>query len=535
MFDQPGRHRDDASLVTVAGDAGDVASAASVVEDPETVPETARECAAALREAFADERRAVARRLATVAHWADLHSETAAATVRAGDSHGTPSVTSFAATELGVLLEVTTGSARNLLRDVLDLRHRHPLLWRALLAGEVAEWVARRVVHATAEAELTVEQARRVDEWTARPVCRLPFGRAMALVAARIVQVDPEAADERRRAVLQRRRVTLGGTNSFGLRTMTAHANGADLARVDAMLDVLARAMADRGDADSHEVLRAKAMGLLANPAVACTLLAVTGADDGLAPTAAAPSDPGDAISQESAVRLAAELGRTLLELGPTALDRLRPTSVLHYHLAAEALGGGRLRTSGEHPPNGGPHRGVPSCAVARSERDGPLTLPQLREWLEGEQVVVKPVLDPAGVPPVDAYEVPDRMRDALVLLRPFEVFPWGTLPSRIADADHTVPWLSPARGGPPGQTQLANLGPLGRGHHNAKTLGGWQLHQPARDEYFWRTPTGHWSRVDASGTVYLGTQRPTALRQAPLSPGEVVVTGRLDSPALTG
>ena len=87
-------------------------------------------------------------------------------------------------------------------------------------------------------------------------------------------------------------------------------------------------------------------------------------------------------------------------------------------------------------------------------------------------------------------------------------MFPRGTLPARDADADHTVPWVSRARGGPPGQTRLANLGPLARGHHNAKTLGGWQLHQPEPGTYYWRTPTGHWSCVDASGTAYLGTQR---------------------------
>src|SRR3712207_8688234 len=55
-------------------------------------------------------------------------------------------------------------------------------------------------------------------------------------------------------------------------------------------------------------------------------------------------------------------------------------------------------------------------------------------------------------------------------------VFPWGTLAARDADADHTIPWVPPSRGGPPGQTNLANLGPLARGHHNAKTLGGWEL-----------------------------------------------------------
>ena len=177
---------------------------------------------------------------------ADLHTAGVASdggqTVGSHGSHGTPAVTPFAATELGVLLD-----------------------------GRVAEWVARRVARATAEAGLMVDQAR----W----------------VAARIIEADPEAAEERRRAVMRRRQVALGRSNCFGLRTLTAHTTG---------------------------------------------------------------------------------------------------------------------------------------------------------------------------------------------------------------------------------QTRLANLGPLGRSHHNAKTLGGWRLHQPEPGTYYWRTPTGPWSRVDGGGTTYLGTRRPHALRGPP-------------------
>jgi hypothetical protein len=510
-------------------------------------------CANVLRSGFVEERRVVAERLLRVAHWADLHARVtdarpseagggqerpATRSGRLGGSDGTPSVTAFAATELGVLLETTTGSARNLIRDVLDLRHRHPVLWHALLAGQVSEWVARRVVRATADAGLTLAQARWVDERTGEAVCRLPFGRAIALVAARIIEVDPEAADERRRAALQRRRVTLGRSNAYGLRTMTAQSSGVDLARVDGMLDALAQALLDRGDADPYEVRRAKALGLMASPAVACTLLAVT-----VHPQDTPIEDTQTPPANLPAVELAAAFGRTLLALGPAALDRLRPRSVLYYHLAGEALGDG---------PAPWPHLGGQTCAVARSERDGPLTVPQLREWLEGEQVVIRPVLDPVTVRPVDAYEVPDRLREAMIMTRPVEVFPWGTLSARSADADHTTPWVSPSRGGPPGQTALANLGPLARGHHNAKTLGGWRLHQPEPGTYYWRTPTGHWSRVDATGTRYLGTDRPACLdatqpaTQPPTEPatrrvtpfrslGEAVLADRLETHALAG
>ena len=44
-------------------------------------------------------------------------------------------VAEFACAELGVLLGTSPISADHLIRDALDLRHRHPALWAALGAG----------------------------------------------------------------------------------------------------------------------------------------------------------------------------------------------------------------------------------------------------------------------------------------------------------------------------------------------------------------------------------------------------------------
>ncbi len=70
---------------------------------------------------------------------------------------------------------------------------------------------------------------------------------------------------------------------------------------------------------------------------------------------------------------------------------------------------------------------------------------------------------------------------------------------------DHSVPYIPMDQGGPPGQTGLHNLGPLGRRHHRVKTFDGFTVHQVAVGTYFWRTPTGHWCRVDHRGTQALG------------------------------
>jgi hypothetical protein len=61
----------------------------------------------------------------------------------------------------------------------------------------------------------------------------------------------------------------------------------------------------------------------------------------------------------------------------------------------------------------------------------------------------------PAGQTPVDSYEIPARLREQLQLRNPADVFPYAPAVSRRADLDHTIPYLNPDRGGPPGQTRI--------------------------------------------------------------------------------
>jgi hypothetical protein len=120
------------------------------------------------------------------------------------------------------------------------------------------------------------------------------------------------------------------------------------------------------------------------------------------------------------------------------------------------------------------------------------------------QQVRVRPVLDAAGVLPVDRYEIPDPMAELVAIRTPYEVFPFGTLSSRKADKDHVVPY-DRSHDAAPGQTCLENLAPLGRAHHRLKTHGGWFLHHPEPGTYWWRTRHGHWFRVDPTGTHHHG------------------------------
>src|SRR3954451_20030308 len=164
--------------------------------EPPTVDDLdLRGCAEALDAAVVEQRRVGAHRMALVAHWADLHwppPETTPCTgVRRhpGGSDGTPEVTEFTTTELGMLLGTSTLTASCLLRDVLDVRHRLPLIWAAVMTGQVEDWKARKVARATQV--LTVEQARWVDAQVLEALVGLPFGRALAVVEGKVVAADP--------------------------------------------------------------------------------------------------------------------------------------------------------------------------------------------------------------------------------------------------------------------------------------------------------------------------------------------------------
>ncbi len=95
------------------------------------------------------------------------------------------------------------------------------------------------------------------------------------------------------------------------------------------------------------------------------------------------------------------------------------------------------------------------ATGVARFEGEGPVTVDQVKRWLGSCQVTVKPVIDLANQAPVDGYEIPDRLREATHLRNPVDLFPYATNTSRRKDIDHTIAYLDPGDGGPPGQTAL--------------------------------------------------------------------------------
>jgi hypothetical protein len=138
------------------------------------------------------------------------------------------------------------------------------------------------------------------------------------------------------------------------------------------------------------------------------------------------------------------------------------------------------------------------------------MALEQLRAWLAetGCAVTVRPTWRPAEEAPVDSYEIPQRLRDAVRLRDLADVFPFGSCTSATMDLDHTRSYRPMNRGGPPGQTSLAGLGPMTRHHHRVVTHGNWQKVQPSPGQFVFRSPTGRIFLVTGNGTLPLGTTK---------------------------
>ena len=130
-------------------------------------------------------------------------------------------------------------------------------------------------------------------------------------------------------------------------------------------------------------------------------------------------------------------------------------------------------------------------------EKLGPMLLSGLKTWLaRTDRIVLRPVLDPTdpntpATRPVDRHDPPPAMRDWVILRDGQCVFPGCRVDARSCDLDHTVPYLDPDNGGPPGQTHPGNLARLCRRHHRLKTFTGWHYTLDPDGSYTWVSPRG--------------------------------------------
>ena len=426
--------------------------------------------------------------LRLAARWADLH----AADPRLGPEgrrrfapggnrlvlvggEGTPLVQDLCFAELGIARRVHPLTARSLVADSLDLRHRLPLTWVEVQGLRAEVWVARKVAVLTRE--LSPAAAAVVDAAVAEAIVGESPAKVIELAQAKVIEVDRAAHRARLEEQRRRRYVTLSRSDECGLRLVIARVEAGDAVWVDAMLNRVADLLAARPDLRpdtpaevGRDELRSLAFGWLARPAELLTLLleaadqptdppgwGSTGSTDrpgsrrprptrGRGRTSTYEHEPADEQAQVS--RAIAVPARALELLQRVDLRRLAPTATVYVHLHQGAVEG----TTG---------------GVARVEGLGPLLLEQLRGLLGHTNVALKPVVDLADQVSVNAYEHPETVKERVHLRTLGEVFPYGRATGRTVDMDHPVPY-DPL--GPPGQTGDHNAGPLSRTPHRAKT-----------------------------------------------------------------
>jgi hypothetical protein len=406
--------------------------------------------AAALRAS----RAADAQILGLAAHWADLHP----GIEKTKDEHGwvehpvelggegTPEVMEFCAAELALMLEIHPLGCRALMGDALDLRHRFKHLWRLTVEElRVPDWVARKIARMTRH--LTLATAAVIDARIAGDTddaATLPPSRLLDLVEGMVLAADNKSADDERDKGLGKRFVTISDhTSDPGTTGVYGCVDDAGGQVLEDTIGRLAEALKKAGDTDPVDLRRAKALVLLGTPALA--LMYLLGQDPAPEPA-------------ESA------LAAVLATIDPA---RLAPTVVLYLHLTDHTL----------FTMNDG---------VARFEGVGPITRDHLLDLLGHTNVVVKPLLIPAEHRAADSYEYAGNLREAVLALHPRDVYPYAVGASRNFDIDHTEGYDDT---GPPGQTRVANAGPLSRHHHRIKTHGPMSVRQPTMGTYVWRSP----------------------------------------------
>jgi hypothetical protein len=376
-------------------------------------------------------------------------------------------VAEFCIAELGTVLGISTTAAKKLIGHALELRHRLPRLWAQVQSGRVPVWRARAVAEVTIHSApaLTAGAAAFVDAQVAAVAGRIGTAQLDRLVAEAIkrfdlAEVDPAADPEDGYVHVDPRHVTIHDQDVHfaGTVRIEAEVGLADAIDLDRALAQGAATQKALGSTESLDARRATALGDLARTQTALDLFSQghTGAkaDDGL-PAARE-------VALHAHFDASVRDGQTVL--GPT----------------------GRLE-----------------------ERQRLLLLDQLQSWCGDSRtkVTIRPVIDLNLDLSTPAYEVPDRIREQVVLRDRTCVFPWCGRNARACDVDHVVEFDHEAEveGRPQvGPTATSNLAALCRSHHRLKTHSAWHYRMTQPGVFEWTSPHGHRYRRDRTGTTAL-------------------------------
>ncbi|MCL2470904.1 MAG: 13E12 repeat family protein [Propionibacteriaceae bacterium] len=358
--------------------------------------------------------------------------------------------------EIAVARHTSVYAASGILYDIVNLTERHPYTWQAIHELRIPVWQAQRVASTCLGYGLTTEETIAVDHHIQPGLGTIGVTRLVNLVKATVLKVAPEAVARKTQRLQSGRYVT---THPSDQDTATSYLDAtldtADALFFDATLDRVADVMAERGDTRDKDHRRAAAVGILATPALALSLLGVhtrRGMD---------PDQPNPEIPT------------------PQQAERSLPVARVYVHLSGDAL----LRGEG----------------VARVERLGPVRVQDLARVVGHARIRVTPVLHLGDNDPgTDRYDIPPSIREHVLARDAWEAFPYSSREARHLDLDHVNPY-TPGR---EGQTRASNLAPLTRRAHRVKTHAGWILEQPQPGVFYWRTELGQTFRVGPNGTT---------------------------------
>jgi hypothetical protein len=449
---------------------------------------------------------------------------------------GCPEILEFAIAEFGVMLGISPGVASSYIGNAFALRHRFPFTRARVLAGEATPWKACRIV--TACSKLSAEAAAYVDRRIAGIVDSITPYRLDQIIKAAKMHADPAAARAEAAEKARERGVFIGQANEHGTKTMYIKAATGAVARNNARLTAIADALQILGDTRPLQTRRADAVGIIADSLFTEELIARARqyrpshpAPDAPHATDTAAADPSGAADRGAGSGMRSEPYRGDGDLlrgcdeFPDPFDAPSPDScgpgggddcgdsmdaaarrALHARLAQIKHDAYACPAT----PSGGSRTEIyvhltdltlaTGTGVLRVEGLGPMIADQLTELVGHGPYIVKPVIDLNDAVSVNAYEIPDRIRERVKLTHPVELFPFGTREtSRSIDLDHIQPF-DPL--GPPGQTSTANLAPLSRYGHRVKTHAhGWDVRRIDHKTLEWTTPHGFRFHVGPDGT----------------------------------
>ncbi len=187
-------------------------------------------------------------------------------------AEGGPLLNEFVPLELSAALGVSQQSITLLICDLLDLAHRHPLLWEQVRTGQTPLWQARKITQRASTAELSLQAALELDRRLTPTLPGLTVGRSLKLLEGLISAIDPRGAEQRAEAERRKRWVRIQPV-ADGVSWLDGKLTSADGHQLDGTLNRIAAALKADGDGDDREARRSSALGILSNPALALALL----------------------------------------------------------------------------------------------------------------------------------------------------------------------------------------------------------------------------------------------------------------------